>query len=125
MMKRTLNGVLAVAVLLLAVLAGCAVSKKNQQSEMDSDISRIVTLPDGSTCMEPAGLAASREKPGAIALRELLQSDVSGLDAVAKATALKLQPDEAEAIYFDACRAYAKRTMPKDEFEENRTVYLA
>jgi hypothetical protein len=125
MMNRTMNRVLAVAVLLLAVLAGCAVSKKSQQSEVDSDINRIVTLPDGSTCMEPAGLAASREKPGAMALRELLQSDVSGPDAVAKATALKLQPDEAEAIYFDACRAYAKRTMPKDEFEENRTVYLA
>jgi len=100
-------------------------SKKNQQSEVDSDINRIVTLPDGSTCMEPAGLAVSREKPGAIALRELLQSDVTGVDAAAKATALKLQPDEAEAVYFDACRAYAKKTIQKDEFDQNKAVYLA
>jgi hypothetical protein len=124
-MMKTTNVVLAVAVLLLAMLAGCAASKKNQHSDANGDISRIVTLPDGSTCMEPAGLAESREKPGAIALRELLQSDVTGADAVAKATALKVQPDEAEAVYFDACRAYAKRTIQKDEFDENKTVYVA
>jgi hypothetical protein len=123
-MKSTTNEV-AVAALLLAVMAGCTMSKKNQQSEMDSDISRIVTLPDGSTCMEPAGLAESREKSGAMALRELLQSDATGADAVAKATALKLQPDEAEAVYFDACRAYARKTIQKDEFDQNKAVYLA
>ncbi|HXF17326.1 MAG TPA: hypothetical protein VN496_10000 [Burkholderiales bacterium] len=125
MMNRTKKAVFAIAVLLVAVLAGCAITKKNQQSKMDDDISRIVTLPDGTTCMEPAGLADSREKPGAIQLRELLKSDVTTVDAVAKATALKLQPDEAEAVYFDACRAYAKGTIQKDEFEANRTVYVA
>src|SRR3954468_17366878 len=71
MMNRRTNVVFAVAVLLLAMLAGCTTSKKHQQSDADGDISRVVTLPDGSTCMEPAGLAESREKPGAIALREL------------------------------------------------------
>ena len=100
-------------------------SKRTQQSEADSDISRVVTLPDGSSCMEPAGLTESRQKPGATALRELLQSDTTGADAIAKATALKLQPDEAEAVYFDACRAYAKGLIRQDEFNENRTVYLA
>jgi hypothetical protein len=125
MMKRTINRVSAIAALLLAVVAGCTMSTRTKRSEVDSDINRIVTLPDGSTCMEPAGLAESREKPGAIALRELLLSDVTGADAVAKATALKLQPDEAEAVYFDACRAYAKRTIQKDEFDETKAVYLA
>lgn len=124
-MTRTMNGMSAVAALLLVVAAGCAMSKKTQQSEVNDDINRTVTLPDGSTCMEPAGLTESREKPGAVALRELLQSGVTESDAVAKATALKLQPDEAEAVYFDACRAYGKRTMQKDEFDENRAVYLA
>src|SRR4051812_43034377 len=106
MMTRTMNGMSAVAALLLVVAAGCAMSKKTQQSEVNDDINRTVTLPDGSTCMGPAGPAESREKPGAVALRELLQSRGTRRRAGRKAPPPKPQPGQGGGVYFEACRAY-------------------
>ena len=112
------------ALLIAALLSGCAGPKKMPQSEVEKDISRVVTLADGTTCVEPAGLAESRQMPGAAALRELLESDANAEETLTKARALKLKPDEAEAVYFDACRAYSNAAIPKEAFEKNRRIYL-
>jgi hypothetical protein len=90
----------------------------------EEDIGRVVTLADGTTCVEPTGLAQSRQGPGAIELKQLLESDAKADEALTKARTLKLNSEEAEAVYFDACRAYSKGAIPKEAFEKNRSVYL-
>ena len=122
-MKKQFNVLFAAAVL-LQLLDGCAAFKKMPESATDNDISRVVTLADGTTCVEPSGLGESRQTPGAGALRELLESEVKTGEALTKAKELKLKPEEAEAVYFDACRAYAKATLRKESFDKTRTVYF-
>jgi hypothetical protein len=123
-MQASTREILACAALLLpALVAGCATPKKSGEPPAEKNMSRIVQLADGTTCVEPAGLAESRQKPGAVELRNLLGSDVKADEALAKAKTLKLNPDEAEAVYFDSCRAYANAEIPREAFENGRTVY--
>jgi hypothetical protein len=123
-MKKTFNMPFAAAVLLqLSLVAGCAIPKKSPEPAIDNDINRVVTVADGTTCVEPAGLAASRQMPGAGALRELIESEGKADEALTRAKALKIKPDEAEAVYFDACRSYSNGAIKKEAFEKYRTVY--
>ena len=124
-MQVTAREIFACAALLLPTLiAGCAMPKKSGEPPAEKNMSRIVELADGTTCVEPAGLAESRQKSGAVELKSLLESDVKADDALAKAKTLKLNSDEAEAVYFDSCRAYANGEIPKAAFENGRTVYF-
>lgn len=120
-MKRT-TGI--VALLLPVIICACAVPKKSAESIIEKDISRTVILPDGTTCVEPAGIAATRQGTGAVGLKELLESDVKAEDVLTKAGELKLKPEEAEAVYFDACRAFSSAEIKKDVFEKDRVVYI-
>ena len=113
-----------IAALLLPVLiSACAVPKKSAEPVIEKDVSRTVILADGTTCVEPAGIAATRQGTGAIRLKELLESDAKPEDVLAKAGELKLKPEEAEAVYFDACRAFYSAEIKKDVFEKDRAVY--
>jgi hypothetical protein len=122
MMKTTTKA--AAAILFLAMVAGCAATKKTAKPAIEKDLSRVVNLADGTICVEPEGLAESRQMPGAVQLRELIESDAKAGDALAKAKELKLKADEIEAVYFDACRAYSDAVIDKAAFEKGRTIYL-
>ena len=124
-MTKTTRGIFASAALLLVALAaGCATPKKATQSMVEKDVSRVIKLADGTTCVEPAGLAETRQAPGAVQLKELIESDAKADEVLTKARELKFKPEEAEAVYFDACRAYSNAAIKKDAFEKDRTVYL-
>jgi hypothetical protein len=113
------------ALLLPVLLVACsAAPKKGAGPVVEKDVSRIVKLSDGTTCVEPAGLAESRQGPAAVQLKELLESDAKPGEVLVKAKELKLKPEEAEAVYFDACRAMSNGEIKKEAFEENRTIYL-
>jgi hypothetical protein len=99
-------------------------SKKAAEPAGEKDISRVIKLSDGTTCVEPAGLTETRQAPGAVQLKELFESDVNADDALTKARELKLKREEVEAVYFDACRAYSNAAIGKEAFEKDRTVYL-
>jgi hypothetical protein len=125
MMTGTTRGIFAIAaLLLLALVAGCAMPKKAAEPVVEKDISRVIKLGDGTTCVEPAGLAETRQAPGAVQYKELLESDAKADEALTKARELKLKREEVEAAYFDACRAYSNAAIKKEAFEKNRTVYL-
>ena len=115
----------SIALLIVTLLAGCAAFNKSGGPAAEKDISRVVTLADGTTCIEPAGLAESRQKPGAIELRTWLESNLSAEETLNKVPALKLQADESEAVYFDSCRAYSHGALTRQDFDKVRTVYFA
>jgi hypothetical protein len=126
MMTGTTRGIAGGVVLLLAVVvAGCATSKSAGQPVVEKDVSRVIKLRDGTTCVEPAGLAETRQSPGAVQLRELFESDAKADDSLTKAKELKLKYGEVEAVYFDACRAYSNAAIKKEAFEKDRKIYLA
>ncbi len=113
------------ALLLAAVVAGCAAPKSAGQPVVEKDVSRVIQLRGGTTCVEPAGLAETRQLPGAVQLRELFESDAKADEALTKAKELKLTYAEVEAVYFDACRAYSNAAIKKETFEKDRKIYLA
>jgi len=77
-------------VLLLALaVAGCATSKKAAQPVVEKDVARVIKLGDGTLCVEPAGLAETRQTPGAVQLRELFDAEEKPGEALAKAKELK------------------------------------
>jgi hypothetical protein len=124
-MTGTTRGIFTAAAWLLFVLAaGCAMPKKVAEPVIEKDVSRVIKLADGTTCVEPAGLAESRNTSAAVQLRELFDSDAGADDALAKARELKPKPEEVEAVYFDACRAYSNAEIRKDAFEKDKTVYF-
>ena len=110
-------------VLLAVVVAGCASTQPAPEFAVEKDISRMINLRDGTTCLEPAGLAESRQSPGAVLLAELLETQTGLDESVARAKAFNLKPDEVEAVYFDACRAFYSAEIKKDVFEKDRAVY--
>ena len=110
--------------LLPVLIAACAVPKKSTEPVIEKDVSRIIILADGTTCVEPAGIAATRQGAGAIRLKELLESDAKAEDVLTKAGELKLKPEEAEAVYFDVCRAFYSAEIKKEVFENDRAVYI-
>ena len=129
-MTRTTRGFSGGVVLLLAVavavaVASCATPKKAGQPVVEKDVSRVIKLRDGSTCVEPAGLAETRQSPGAVQLKELFESNMKADEALTKAKEFKLKYGEVEAVYFDACRAYSNAAIKKEAFERDRKIYLA
>ncbi len=110
--------------LLFALLAGCATPKKAPQVAVEKDISREIKLGDGTTCVEPAGLAETRQAPGTVQLKELFESEAIADETLTKAREVKFKREEVEAVYFDACRAYANAEIKKEAFEKSRAVYL-
>ena len=124
-MTNSARGIFASAALLVVALAaGCATPKKATEPRDEKDVSRVIKLADGTTCVEPAGLAETRQAPGAVQLKELIASDAKADEVLTKARELKLRREEAEAVYFDACRAYSNAAIKKDAFDKDRTVYL-
>ncbi len=111
-------------VLLAVVVAGCASTQPAPEFAVEKDISRMINLRDGTTCLEPAGLAESRQSPGAVLLAELLETQTGLDESVARAKAFNLKPDEVEAVYFDACRDYSNATINRPAFEKNRKIYI-
>lgn len=111
--------------LLIALVAGCAVPKKNPPGfVIEKDVSRVIKLDDGTTCVEPAGLADTRQTPAALKLRELFDSEAPAAEALTKAKEIKPTPEEAEAVFFDTCREYSNDGIPKWAFERDRAIYL-
>jgi hypothetical protein len=99
-------------------------AKKPAEPVVEKDMSRVFKLGDGTICVEPAGLGETRQAAGAVQLRELLESGANADEVLTKAGALKLTPEEVEAVYFDACRAYSNAAITKEAFEKDRAVYL-
>ncbi|MBI3526660.1 MAG: hypothetical protein HY067_01690 [Betaproteobacteria bacterium] len=121
----TTRGISGGVVLLLAVMvADCATPKKVAEPVVEKDISRVITLSDGTTCVEPAGLAETRQSPAAVQLTELFESDAKADEALTKAKEFKLKHEDVEAVYFDACRAYSNAAIKKEAFEKDRRIYL-
>src|SRR5258708_19729226 len=110
--------------LFIALIAGCAGPKKTVGFVIEEDVSRVIRLRDGTTCVEPAALAEARRKPGALKLKEVFESDEPAAEALAKARDIKPTPEEAEAVYFDACRDYSTVVIPKWAFERDKALYL-
>ena len=124
------RAVAGIACLLVVLCAGCASSAKKSAPVagtgpvVEKDVLRVVKLPDGTTCTEPAGLGESRQSDGAVRLKAALEVNAKAADVLTAAKEFKPKVDEVEAVYFDACRAYSKAEIKKDEFEKNRAVYL-
>jgi hypothetical protein len=122
--------VAAIACLLVVLCAGCASSAKKAAPAagagpvIEKDVLRVVKLPDGTTCTEPAGLEESRQSDGAVKLKASLEANAKAADVLTAAKEIKPRIDEVEAVYFDACRSYSKAEIKKDAFEKNRAVYL-
>lgn len=91
---------------------------------VEKDISRVIKLGDGTTCIEPAGLAETRRSPVALQLKELFESDAKADEALTKVKEFKFTREEVEAVYFDACRAYSNAEITKAAFEKDRNIHL-
>jgi hypothetical protein len=124
MTRRTKVIFASTALLLFALAAGCATPKKAAQPVIEKDISREIKLGDGTICIEPAGLAETRQSPVAIQLQELFESDAKADEILTKLKEFKFTREEVEAVYFDACRAYSNAEITKEAFEKDRTVHL-
>lgn len=123
-MNRTTKIMTACTALVLAALvSGCALQKK-AGPVIEKDVSRIIKLGDGTTCIEPAGLAETRQSPAALQLKELFGSDAKPGEAMTKAKEIKYAHEELEAVYFDTCRAYANAEITKAEFDKDRNMYF-
>jgi hypothetical protein len=122
MMKTATTGIAAGLVLVLVV--GCAGPKKTAGLVIEKDVSRVIKLEDGTTCVEPAGLAQTRQAPGAVKLKELFDSEEPVDEVRTKARELKPIAEEVEAVYFDACRAYSNLAIPKWAFDRDKSLYL-
>ncbi len=91
---------------------------------VEKDVGRVIKLGDGTACIEPAGLAETRQSPVAMQLKELFESDAKVDEALTKAKEIKFTREEVEAVYFDACRAYSNAEITKEAFEKERNTYL-
>lgn len=121
-LKTAMSGA---GVLFLALALGaCATSKKVAQPVVEKDVARVIKLSDGTLCIEPAGLAETRQTPAAVQLRELFDAEEKSDEALAKAKELKFNHEEIEAVYFDTCRAYSNAEIRKEAFEKDRRIYL-
>ena len=98
--------------------------KKAPEVAIEKDISREIKLGDGTTCVEPAGLAETRQAPGTVQLKELFESEAIADETLTKAREIKLKREEVEAVYFDACRDYSNATINRPAFEKNRKIYI-
>ena len=98
--------------------------KKAAGRVVEKDISRIIKLGDGTICIEPAGLAETRQAPVAMQLKELFESDAKADEALTKVKEFKFTREEVEAVYFDTCRAYSNAEITKEAFEKDRNIYL-
>lgn len=98
--------------------------KKAAGPVIEKDVSRVIKLGDGITCIEPAGLAETRQSPVAMQLKELFESDAKADEALSKAKEFKFTREEVEAVYFDTCRAYSSAEITKEAFEKDRNIYL-
>lgn len=129
-MQRSLRGGVAwvsMAVFMAAVVAGCggaSTATKQPGVKMEDDVGRIIKLPDGSTCTEPASMDEARELPGALQVKELFASEARPEEAIEQAKKLRVTDTEIEAAFFDACRAYSKGEVKKEAFEKDRGLYL-
>jgi len=124
-MTRTTKIILACTALAIAALVpACAIPKKAAGPVVEKDVSRVIKLGDGTTCIEPAGLAETRQSPVAMQLKELFESDAKVDEALTKAKGIKFTREEVEAVYFDACRAYSNAEITKEAFEKERNTYL-
>jgi hypothetical protein len=112
------------ALAFVALVPGCATPKKAAGPVVENDISRVIKLGDGTTCVEPSGLAETRQSPVAMQLKELFESDAKADEILTKVKEVKFKREEVEAVYFDACRAYSKAEITKAAFEKDRTVYI-
>lgn len=127
-MQRSLRGVIACAIA-VGVLAGCggAGTKKADEKQagvnVEPDVGRIIKLPDGSTCTEPASMDEARQLPGAVQVKALFESEAKVEESIEAAKKLKLTDTEVEAAYFDVCRAYSKGEIAKDVFDKDRKIY--
>jgi hypothetical protein len=124
-MQRRLRGGIA-CVLFAVVLAGCGGAKVGKQAgvNIEEDVGRIIKLPDGSTCSEPANMGEARELPGALQVKELFASEAKVEETLELAKKAKVTDTEVEAAFFDVCRAYSKGEIKKDVFEKDRSIYL-
>jgi hypothetical protein len=124
-MTRTTRVIFAsTALLLVALVAGCTTPKKAAGPVMEKDVSRVIKLGDGTTCVEPAGLAETRQSPVAIQLKELFESDANADEVLTKLKEFKFTREEVDAVYFDVCRAYSNAGIPKWAFDRDRAIYL-
>jgi len=98
--------------------------KKAAGPVVEKDVSRVIKLRDGTTCIEPAGLAETRQSPAALQLKELFESDAKVDEALAKTKEFKFTREEVEAVYFDACRAYSNEQITKQAFERDWNIYF-
>lgn len=112
------------ALAIAAFVPGCAMPKQAAELVIEKDISRVVKLSDGTTCVEPAGLAETRQSPVAIQIKELFESDAKAGEALIKVKEFKFTREEVEAVYFDACRAYSNAEITKAAFEKDSNIYL-
>jgi hypothetical protein len=107
--------------LVLLLLPACATRKP-----VEGEIERPrVILEDGSACVQPDDYETliAGEKAGR--LRDQFQS---GSDLAAKVAALnELKPGygDADAVFYEACKAWAAKSLPKEVFERYRMYYLA
>lgn len=124
-MQRSLQGGLVCA-LFAVFVAGCAgpAAQKQAGMKIEEDVGRIVKLPDGSTCTEPANLGEARQLPGALQVKELFDSEAKAEEALEQAKKARVTDAEVEAAFFDACRAYSRGEIRKDVFERDRRIYL-
>jgi hypothetical protein len=129
-MQRSLRGGFAfvsLAVFMAAIVAGCggvAGTAGQPGFKVEDDVGRIIKLPDGSTCTEPANMGESRELPGAVQVRELFASEAKPEETIEQAKKLKVTDAEIEAAFFDVCRAYSRGEIKKDVFEKDRRIHL-
>ena len=112
------------ALAIAAFVSGCATPKQAAGPVVEKDVSRIIKLGDGTTCIEPTGLAETRRSPVAIQLKELFESDAKADEALTKVKEFKFTREEVEAVYFDACRAYSNAEITKAAFEKDRNIYF-
>ena len=125
MMTRTTKIILAGTTFAIAAIAsGCATTKQVAGPVVEKDVSRVIKLGDGTTCIEPAGLAETRQTPFALQLKELFESDAKADEALTKMKEFKFTREEVEAVYFDTCRAYSNAEITKEAFEKDRNIYL-
>lgn len=125
MMTRTTKIIsVCMALAIAALVSGCAMPKQAAGPVVEKDISRVIKLGDGTTCIEPAGLAETRRSPVAMQLKELFESDVKADEVLTKVKEFKFTREEVEAVYFDACRAYSNTEITKAAFEKDRNIYF-
>ena len=109
--------------LLLLWMGGCTTPAPKSPDVVDQR--PVVTLADGSRCAQPADFDLLRDTENTARLRELFLSDGKPEEWMPRLREWKIGYGEADAIFYESCKAWQGKSVAKPVLDRHRVNYLA